>query len=171
MGAWTVLGSKVTVDTYGIEYWGYFVTARALGMVLASAFLYRRPAVDSLVGGLLGVAVSAVPLLVLGLHSPAAVVMAASFGGGLGLGVYSVTWETAVQRNIPRRVLSRVSSYDMLLSFAAIPVGQLAAAPLASLYGFGQVLMWSGAVYFLIALCPFAVSSVRHLGEHDVSQS
>jgi MFS family permease len=170
MGAWTVLGSKVTVDTYGIEYWGYFVTARALGMVLASMFLYRRRTVDSLIGGLLGVAVSAVPLLVLGLHSPAVIVLAASFSGGLGLGVYSVTWETAVQCNIPRQVLSRVSSYDMLLSFAAIPVGQLAAEPLASRYGFGQVLVWSGAAYFLIALCPFAVSSVRQLGEHAGSQ-
>jgi hypothetical protein len=171
MGAWTVLGPKVTVDTYGIEYWGYFVTARALGMVLASVFLYRRPAVDSLVCGLLGVAISAVPLLVLGVHAPAVFIMGASFLAGLGLGVYSVIWETTIQRNIPWQVLSRVSSYDMLLSFAAIPVGQLAAAPLATLYGLDKVLVWASAVYFLIALYPLAVRSVRHLGEHAGGQS
>jgi MFS family permease len=165
MGAWTVLGPKITIDTYGIEYWGYFVTARALGMFAASALLYRLPNIDSLIVGLLGVAVSALPLLALGSQVPAALLMVICFGGGLGLGVYSVTWETTVQRNIPKQVLSRVSSYDMLLSFAAIPIGQLSAAPLGSIFGLGGVLMWSGVFYFLIALWPLGLSSVRHAGQ------
>ena len=60
-------------------------------------------------------------------------------------------------------MLSRVYSYDMLGSFVAMPVGQLVFGPLGAAFGYGPVMMASGAAYVVICLLTLASRSVREL--------
>ena len=47
-------------------------------------------------------------------------------------------------------MLSRVYSYDMLGSFIAIPVGQLAFGPLGATFGVQQMILVAGVAYCAI---------------------
>lgn len=44
-------------------------------------------------------------------------------------------WDTAVQRAVPAHALARVTSYDWLLSLAAMPLGYTLAPLAASTWG------------------------------------
>ena len=68
-----------------------------------------------------------------------------------------------MQENIEERMLSRAYSYDMLGSFVAIPVGQLAYGPLGAAFGYHDVLVISGVVYAAVALSTLLSPSVRNL--------
>ncbi|MET8181291.1 hypothetical protein [Streptomyces sp. NPDC005336] len=88
---------------------------------------------------------------------------ASTFIAGLSLGLYSIAWETTLQEQIPKNMISRISSYDNLGSFIAIPGGQLSAAPLASVFGASRVALVGGFLWIVLTLCPLAVPSVRGL--------
>ncbi len=60
-------------------------------------------------------------------------------------------------------MLSRAYSYDMLGSFVAMPVGQLAYGPLGAAFGYRDVLVVSGVAYVAIALLTLLSRSVRDL--------
>ena len=54
---------------------------------------------------------------------------------GIGLALFGVWWETALAERIPPSRLSRVSSYDWMMSLALLPVGYLLAGPLGEALG------------------------------------
>ena len=54
---------------------------------------------------------------------------------GVGLALFGVWWETALAERIPPSRLSRVSSYDWMMSLALLPVGYLLAGPLGEALG------------------------------------
>ena len=61
-------------------------------------------------------------------------------------------------------MLSRVSSYDALGSFVAIPIGNLTFGPLAEVFGARDVLVVSGVVYVTVCMLTLLSRSVRDLG-------
>jgi hypothetical protein len=67
------------------------------------------------------------------------VVAAALLAGGC-LEVYMINWATTMQQEIPPAMLSRLSSYDLLGSFALTPIGATAAGPAANAFGVPAVL-------------------------------
>jgi MFS family permease len=85
------------------------------------------------------------------LGAPVAVCVAVFAIGGWGITVFMVWWETALAERIPAHVLSRVSSYDWMGSLALLPVGYLAAGPLAEAIGARSVLV-GGPAIALVAL-------------------
>ena len=54
-----------------------------------------------------------------------------AFATGFGFSLLMIWWETALARHIPASALSRVSAWDWMGSLALLPVGFLAAGPLA----------------------------------------
>jgi MFS family permease len=68
------------------------------------------------------------------------VIAAVAFFAGVGLEIFGVNWITALQQHIPRRVLSRVNSYDALGSFVFIPFGLVIAGPLVDRLGLTNTL-------------------------------
>jgi MFS family permease len=142
VGSWQVLGPALTKERSGEAAWGLVLGVRA---------------------GALG----ALPLFALGLGVPAPVLMGCAFIAALGFTVSGVTWETALQRHVPTHLLSRVSSYDDLLSYAAIPVGLLLVGPAASRWGAGHVALYCGVGYLAATLAPLAVRAVRDLPDAE----
>jgi hypothetical protein len=88
--------------------------------------------------------------------------MAAAFIAGVALDIFSVLWETTLQRNVPAHVLSRVSSFDWLLSFALAPVALIVAGPLVLSFGLSAVL-WAAAALAISAPLAVLVPQVRRL--------
>jgi MFS family permease len=82
---------------------------------------------------------------------PLGVLVPLYFGAGAGIALFLVWWETALAERIPPHLISRVTSYDWLGSLGLMPIGFIAAGPLAAAFGAQRVLA-VGAVIGLAAL-------------------
>lgn len=81
--------------------------------------------------------------------------------GYAGLLFYDVHWETAIQHAVPGELQGRVHSWDILMSFVALPLGSMLAAPLAAAYGARPVIV-VGACFLLVAsVVPLFIRSMR----------
>ena len=77
--------------------------------------------------------------------------------------MFSVSWATTMQQEIPPERLSRVSSYDALGNFALTPAGTAIAGPLASAYGTQALLATGGALVVILPALVLLVPEVRHM--------
>ena len=85
------------------------------------------------------------------------------FVAGAASEVFSVGWSTALHEHVPIDVLSRVSSYDALGSFVAIPIGTFVYGWLATAVDLETLLVASAACYAVISLSALLSPSVRSL--------
>lgn len=162
-GAWNVLGPLVSSANAGRQGWGFMVSVFSLGTVLATLVMLRLRVRHTLVMGMLCISTIGILLLLMGVSAPYPLLLVACAAGGFGLGVFSVAWETALSQHIPQEALSRVSSYDTLCSFVAMPLGQLAIGFVAVAVAPGTVLAWCGALYTVVALASLLIRDVRRL--------
>ncbi len=162
-GAWFTLGPPLAKDSIGEQGWGLVLSAEAVGLLAMTAILLRRRLERPLLYGMLGMAVFGAPLILLGAEPRLLPLLVVAFLAGAGTEVFSLGWNLAMQENIEERLLSRAYSYDMLGSFVAIPVGQLAYGPLGAAFGYHDVLIISGVVYVAVALSTLLSPAVRDL--------
>ncbi|WP_368396768.1 MFS transporter [Streptomyces sclerotialus] len=163
VGIWTVLGPLIAKGSIGEAAWGLVLSVKSVGVLLMALVMYRVTVRRLLPLGQLCIALTALPLLALGLRADVYWLAVATFVAGLGTGVYGIAWETSLQDHVPRHMLSRISSYDNLGSFIAIPAGQLTAARFADAFGASRVALVGGILYAFFALLPLTASSVRTL--------
>jgi hypothetical protein len=117
----------------------------------------HRPLVASFVlytGCALPLAALAVPL-----RTPLVAVAVAGYFFGIAAG--NVVWETVLQAAIPSEVLSRVSSYDWLVSLVFQPVGFVIAGPAAEALGRDETLWGAAGLTAGATLLILALPSVR----------
>ncbi|MFJ2136149.1 MFS transporter [Streptomyces sp. NPDC087845] len=162
-GTWQILGPQLTRQISGEATWGFVLSARGVGLLVSSLLMYRIVVRHLLRLGQLTSALAALPLLVLGAHLHAPWLVAGAFIAGLGSSVTAVAWDTSLQEHVPAQVLSRVTSYDDVLSYIAIPVGQLAVGPLAQTFGGFRVAAAAGVLAAAAAVIPLAFTAVRRL--------
>jgi len=148
----TVLGPIVTRDAYaGARTWGFLAAGMGVGQIAGGAIALRwRPRRPFLV---LAVAmnVAALPMAMLAITAPTWALLVSAAGLGVVWGMFDPFWITAMQREVPPDMISRVSSYDYLGSLAFYPAGLAIAGPVADLIGIPATL-WIGAA------CGIAVS-------------
>ncbi|WUD73607.1 MFS transporter [Streptomyces sp. NBC_00510] len=161
----TTLGPAVAIHRLGGEgVWFWVLEAGAVGLVLGSLLAARaRPRRPVLVANL-GLATYALPLTLLALAAPAPLLVAAYGLALTALGYLNPVWETVVQQQVPPRALARVTSYDWLLSLAAMPVGYALAPLAANLWGSAVPLAVSAALVAAACLATAAVPAVRAIG-------
>lgn len=163
VGPWQVLGSSITSSNSGDAAWGLVLSVRAVGLLLMSLAMYRLTFRYPLrAGGILGT-LGALPLLTLGATTALWPLLLAVFIGAIGFSAAGIVWETALQNHIDRGHLSRVGSIDDLLSFAAIPFGQIFVGPASAHFGAAHVAVACGIGYLVATLTPLLVPSVRNL--------
>lgn len=159
-----VLGPLIAKTTsLGEAGWGLGLSAEAVGTVVMTLVMLRVHPARPLLAAQVGAAFIAVPMIMLGLAPSVVPMVIAFFVGGLALEIFGVTWNTALHEHIPVEVLSRVSSYDMLGSFVAMPIGTFVYGWLATRYELGTLALVSGIGYVLVALAALLSPSVRHL--------
>jgi MFS family permease len=167
-GAINTLGPVVAQATIGRAHWGWVLSAEAAGLLLMTFALMWWRLRNPLRTGMLGVALMAGPILLLGLDPSVLPLVVLGFLAGCGIEVFSIGWQTALQEHVPEHLLSRVSSYDAL---GAVPVGAVVFGPLADKFGTERVLVVFGVVYVVVALSTLLSRSVRDLSHAEVRQT
>lgn len=163
-----VLGPIVAKQHYGgARAWSLVAVAAAVGTVAGATLAVRvRARRPLLVGTVVGFGL-ALPMLALGLPVPLAVPVAAAFIGGVCGDVFGVLWDTTMQREIPPRMLSRVSAYDWLGSTALAPIGLVVAGPVASAVGARPAELGCAGVSALACALALLSPQVRRLRAPD----
>jgi hypothetical protein len=110
-----------------------------------------------------------VALLALVPPAQAVVVGAASGGMFAGINLGNALWDTTLQQHVPREMLSRVDSYDWLISLVFTPVGYTVAGPLAETVGRDATLVGAAVLCAAANVLVLVVPGVRHLQRLDAA--
>jgi MFS family permease len=147
----------------GAGNWGLILAASGVGALAGGLLMLKFRPQRMLLVATLAVFPEALYLFALAVPVPVPLIMAVSLITGVGLTVFGVNWATTMQQEIPPDMLSRLSSYDALGSFALAPVGALVAGPLADVFGPGPVLVVGGVLVIFLTAAVLFVPEVRHL--------
>ncbi|MBU2670089.1 MFS transporter [Actinoplanes bogorensis] len=145
-GGLFVLGPVVADDTIGRRAWGIVLAAQTAGMIVGALIAMRLRVRRLLLFGSVACFGMAVPLLLLGAYPNFWALIAGAAIAGLSVEQFGVAWETTMQEHIPPDKLARVYSYDMVGSFVAMPIGELAAGPIAHVFGVETTLVGAGVL-------------------------
>jgi len=169
-GAFSVLGPVVAREHLGgPAAWGAITAADSFGLIigglLSLRFTPRRPILFVV---LTGAAVAIAPLS-LAMVLPLPAVCLASFGLGMFIEMMMVQWTVALARNIPTDKLARVSSYDVLGSVMAMPLGALIAGPLGSAIGISSAQYAAAAAIVVVSALALIPRDIRTMQSTDAA--
>jgi MFS family permease len=171
-GAFDVLGPVVArQELGGPAAWGVIMGADAVGLIIgglvALRFTPRRPIrFVVLIGG-----ACAISPLALAAPWPLPAVCAAAVVLGVAIEIMMVQWTVTLARHIPPDRLARVSSYDILGTVAAMPVGALVAGPLAARIGVPATEYGAAVLILVASLLALAPREVRALRSSQTPRS
>ncbi len=161
--AFGVLGPAMAKERLGgAVAWSLVLAGYAVGMlagvVVAIRFKPRRP----LPTAVMFAPLLALPLLALGFRAPVPVIVVAAFCAGVATDIFGVLWDTTMQTEVPADALSRVSSYEYLVSLSLKPVGAVVAGLVAAELGPATGLLLFGGLMVVAAASALAHPAVRH---------
>jgi MFS family permease len=163
-GCWTVLGPIVADDRLGgAAGWGAVLSVQAAGLIAGGLVTIRLRPERPLLVAQIAVLLPGLAIAALALELQLVAVAAAAFLFGLGVEVFGVYWDTALQQHVPTRALSRVSSYDALGSFVAIPIGLSLVGPIADSVGVHATLAGGAVLFVVTQAAPLLSRDVRTL--------
>jgi MFS family permease len=157
-----VLGPLVAEDELGgAEAWGIALAGGPIGAVIGSMLALRlRPRRPLFVAFLIWT-VPSLQLLALVPPLPALALACAAAASVLAVELGNVFWNTVVQRDVPEHALSRVNSYDWMVSLLFMPLGYTIAPVLAEQIGRDRTLVLAAAIAAIGNLAALTVPSVR----------
>ncbi|MET8912397.1 MFS transporter [Micromonospora sp. NPDC004551] len=162
-GGVNVLGPAVADETIGRSAWGVVLAAETAGMVVGGLIALRIRVRRLLLLGVACMFAESFLLLGLALAPTIVVLLAAAATVGVAVEQFAVAWETSIAQHIPADRLARVYSYDMLGSWIAIPLGQVAVGPVAAAIGTRDTLLTLAALVVLSVVGMLASRDVRRL--------
>ena len=109
---------------------------------------------------------TSLPLAMLAIAAPAWTLLVGAAALGVVWGMFDPFWLTAMQREVPPEMISRVSSYDYLGSLAFYPLGLALAGPVADLIGVSTTLWIGAGMGIVVSLFWLSWRDVR--GVHDL---
>jgi MFS family permease len=163
VACWSTLGPVIADDTFGRAGWGVVSACFGAGLVAGGVLMIRLKPRYPLRWGMVGTVFPAAAFACLVLAPHTAVMAAVAFMVGIGFEMFGIGWETALGQHIPLDKLSRVSSYDMLGSFIAMPVGQLLVGYAAGVFSVRTVELYGAAMYVLVVGMTLLVPSIWRL--------
>jgi MFS family permease len=162
-GAQNVLGPLVVGEGMGRAAWGAALAWLMAGFVIGGLICLRWRPRRSLFAGTALLALTALFPLAMAFAPSPPLVWAGALLHGVGLSIFSVFWDLAIQRNVPDDKLSRVYSFDMVGSFVARPLGLALTGPIAEAVGFERWLVVVAAVIGGSSLLALLSGDVRRL--------
>jgi MFS family permease len=158
-----VLGPTVAKNELGgAKAFGVITTGAAVGGIAGSVIALRyRPARPLLFNFVFTLA-SALPLLLYIPPAPTLVIAAAMGISVAGIASGNAIWEAQLMQHIPPDAISRVSSYDWLVSIVFMPLGMVFAGWLSGVIGIDTTLAAAAAVCVVANLCVLLVPDVRN---------
>jgi MFS family permease len=171
VGMTLVLGPIIADDTFGRAGWGFVLAAGTAGAfvggIVASKWQPRR----ALMIGVAAIFLEVIPMVTLAEAPRVLPLLIAMFVAGVSIEQFGVAWDVSLQENIPPDKLARVYSYDMLGSFIAMPIGEVAAGPLAEHFGRENTLLAGAGLIALTTALTLCSSQVRGLVRKPVNQT
>jgi MFS family permease len=159
-----VLGPIVArSDLGGPSAWGAILTGGAVGGVLGGIAVYRVRPRRPLVACWSMWMLCCLPSLALAVPMPTPAIVAASGAFSFGIVFSNALWVTVLQREVPANRLSRVDALDWMVSLVFMPIGQVAAGPLAGTIGVQGPLLLAAALIVLPDAVMLAMRDVREL--------
>lgn len=164
LAPFVVLGAAVSTSVYGTSaVYGWASAAWGAGtMTGALAGSAWRPVRPMLTGTLACVPWPSL-VAVFALGPPVGVLYAVAVAGGVGIGLFTVWWETALAERIPPHLLSRVSAWDWMGSLALLPLGYLLAGPVADQVGAVRTMVAGGLLAIVVMALGLLPRSTRSL--------
>ncbi|MER7006109.1 MFS transporter [Dactylosporangium sp. NPDC000555] len=162
-GAQGVLGPVRITRLFGEAAWGWALAALMVGFMVGGVISLRYRPSRMLFAGTAFLALTACFPLAMALPVPLPVMLLGAFLHGLGLEVFSVNWDLAIQQNIAPDKLARVFAFDQVGSFVMRPLGLALTGPVAESVGERGWLLVIAAVMAAATLMALLPSSVRDL--------
>jgi MFS family permease len=169
LASWFVLGPIVAREQYGhLAVYGVLEAAIGFGTIIGSlAAIGWRPRYPMRLG-ILATLLWPLSAILYAAGVTLIVVIPACVLGGASFALFDVWWLTALAERIPPEALSRVTSYDWMVSYALLPLGYVLMGPLAAHFGAVNVLAGGAAlafVAFALGLLPRETRMLERLGE------
>jgi len=164
-GPFQVLGSALSKETLGgAGAWATVLACLGLGALCGCmvALAWRPP--RPLMVAVLGIGAFAIPMTLLASSAPLAAVALGALVAGLGGALFDALWDTAVQNHVRLDMQSRLSSYDVVGSFAFLPIGYVLAAVAISTIGPAAGLLVASVLVVAGAGLMLCSRSIRELG-------
>jgi MFS family permease len=168
LGAFQVLGPIVaTRDLDGAASWGVILAGGAIGGVLGGALSLRWKPRRPLVPGFLVMALATIQLLLLVPPFAAPIVALGTMVAFGGIILSNTFWDTMLQQHIPSTAISRVSSWDWMVSLLFQPVALAAVGPVSEAIGVRETLLVAAGIGIVANLAVLAVPSVRRVQRRE----
>jgi hypothetical protein len=147
LASWFVLGPVVAREQYGhIAVYGIVEAAIGLGTIVGSILAVSwRPRYPMRLG-MIATSLWPFAAILYAAGVTLVLVIPASVLGGAGFALFDVWWLTALAERIPPNALSRVTSYDWMVSLGLLPLGYAMMGPLAEWLGATDVLLGGAAL-------------------------
>jgi hypothetical protein len=143
---------------------GLLYSMSSAGAVMSALWLGRATRIRR--RGLLaylGLLAGSLTTLMLGLPLPLPVIAVVILMNGAAITIFGLIWTNTLQELVPRALLGRVASIDMLGSFALVPIGYGIAGWATDLLGPALVFITGGALTCLLVLVGLAHPGIRNL--------
>jgi MFS family permease len=148
----------------GASSWAVITACFGVGALLGDVLLLRwRPARALRVSALMLV-VASLQAAIIGSGLGTAGIAALELLAGICVTGFFTLWAVSLQEHIPSYALSRVSSYDYLVSVGLMPLGTAVTGLVAHEFGLRPTLIGMSVVGVAAALALLAVRPVRTLG-------
>ncbi|HJP90302.1 MAG TPA: MFS transporter [Candidatus Limnocylindrales bacterium] len=163
-----VLGPIAMAASYGgAQAWGFVVASFGLGGLIGGAVAMRwKPARPMLVIFPF-FALLPMRLVALSITPPLAAVLGVVLVASVALTFADTLWHTTLQQQVPANRLSRVSSFDWMVSLLFFPVGAAVAGPLADAFGPSAAMQIYAVLGIVPCMLVLAFPSVRAVRRRD----
>jgi MFS family permease len=165
LGPYLVLGPILTnLHFGGPTSWGLIQSGLGAGGALGGVVMLRRRFTWPMRAAVIGALAWAPVVAALSFPSPPlAALMCLSFLAGIGVSVFTISWQTSIQDHVPQANLSSVNAYDVMLSMVSVSAGLAAAGPLADWLGAPTLLAIGSVTQIATCLALLASANIRDL--------
>jgi MFS family permease len=169
LGAFMILG-PVIVDRElgGAAEWGLILAIGAVGALVGGTVALRWKPMRPLAVGFLVMLVAASRTLALIPPLPVLMIALAALATMAAITISNTLWETVLQQRIPQASLSRVSSYDWMVSLVFQPLAFVLVGPLAATIGEVPTLLLATGIGLAANGGVLLVPSVRNMRRMDL---
>ncbi|MFI0960885.1 MFS transporter [Streptomyces sp. NPDC021080] len=159
-----VLGPVLAESEWGgAAGWSIVTAGFGIGSIVGDVCAYRLKVEHPMALAAAALAVGSCQAVIIGSGATVVVIAVLEAVTGVAVSLFFVIWETALQTHIPEAALSRVSSYDYLLSTGLMPLGLALAGPVADSLGVRPTLYAMTIIAVPAALALLCVPAVRRL--------
>jgi MFS family permease len=174
IAAFYVLGPVIAARQLGgPSSWGLISASLGIGAIGGGLVALRFRPSRPLVIANLGLTLSALQLLALVPPFPVLVIAASCVAGFGGLIFLNEVWDATMQQLIPAEVMSRVTSYDWMISSIPLPIGFALAGPAAAHFGIRPTLVIAAVILavpsILVVIIP-GVRRVRRMADGTIAE-